>query len=567
MPEVNIIVKAKDEASNVLKGISGSFGGLGKIALGAGAIGVTALVGIGAAAGKLAYDAAKLEPVRLTFDNLSDSIGETADSMLKELRPATMGTLKDADLMRAANKLMAMSLAESAEEAGDLSEMAVTLGTAMGVNATDALENFTLMLANQSIPRLDTFGISSGKVRERILALMEADEDLTRETAFMTAVMEEGRIAMERVGDVSETGAVKMAAFSAGFGNLKDMIGEKLLPVLHTLMDKVLTPLLTKITELAPIVIEGLGKAMSVVTPIIRAVVNVLKPLAPAILFLLSPITALAAAWATNWGGIQDKVKAVWVFLQPVFDLIAEKLEWIKSTTLPFLQEQFQKTWDFIKEIVASAWEGFKPSLDEMKAALEEFWVEMKPRLEEAWEAIKDAMAKVQVWVETTMLPALRDLWDALEPLREIIIEVARKFGEFMGSGFVKTLKGFLSGLILLWDGLVAGIRIAIDVFGTIQDVLRHVASGLQMVGDAIPDWLIPGSPSPLEASLLGIAEAFREMHGTMGGLGAAPQISMVTAGQAGQVTNINLMGDLYGMGAFRGAVEEAFEEEARFTP
>lgn len=232
MPEISILVKAKDQASKALKGVGKSVGGLTEKLGGMGIIGPAAIAGVGLAVGKLAWDAMELEPTRITFDNLTESIGSTADAMLEELRPATLGVVSDADLMASANKLISMGLAESAEEAAKLSKMAVTLGTAMGKKATPAMEEFALMLANQSIPRLDTFGISAGKVRTRINELMEADKSLTRETAFMTAVMEQGEISMERVGDVSDTTSIKMQRIRTAVDNLKVGIGEMLIPVL-----------------------------------------------------------------------------------------------------------------------------------------------------------------------------------------------------------------------------------------------------------------------------------------------------------------------------------------------
>ena len=54
---------------------------------------------------------------------------------------------------------------------------------------SDRVSDFALMLANQSLPRLDNFGISSGKVRARIEELMSTVAGMTRETAFMQAVM------------------------------------------------------------------------------------------------------------------------------------------------------------------------------------------------------------------------------------------------------------------------------------------------------------------------------------------------------------------------------------------
>jgi len=248
MPEVAIIVTAKDQASATLGKVGGSLQKLGKVAAIAGAAGVAALAGIAMGATKLALDAAKLEPTRVTFDNLSASIGSTADAMLKKLRPATMGIVSDADLMQAANKMLAMGLAETEDEAAKLSEMAVTLGMAMGEDATVSMENFALMMANQSIPRLDSFGISSAKVRERILELMAATEDMSREEAFKIAVMEQGAVAMEKVGDISGTSAVTMGQMSATISNLKMTIGQALLPILKKLLD-FLAPIIQKVAD------------------------------------------------------------------------------------------------------------------------------------------------------------------------------------------------------------------------------------------------------------------------------------------------------------------------------
>ena len=63
MPEVNIVVRAKDEATKTLKGVGGALGGLGKIAAAATGIAVVGVAAVGAAATKLALDAAAVEPV------------------------------------------------------------------------------------------------------------------------------------------------------------------------------------------------------------------------------------------------------------------------------------------------------------------------------------------------------------------------------------------------------------------------------------------------------------------------------------------------------------------------
>lgn len=157
---------------------------------------------------------------------------QQATANLNAMRSATQGTISDLDAMAAANRLMQMGLATNAEELGNLTSMAVRLGTAMGRDANASIEEFALLLANQSIPRLDTFGISAGQVRTRIAELQAATPGLSREQAFLTAVMEQGTIAMERLGDAGLGQIQNLDKLKASVANLKTNVGEMLAPAL-----------------------------------------------------------------------------------------------------------------------------------------------------------------------------------------------------------------------------------------------------------------------------------------------------------------------------------------------
>jgi len=176
-------------------------------------------------------DAVGLQAVTNTFDALTASIGTDAVTAVGQLREATRGMVSDADLMQAGNKFFAMGLADTAEGAAELAEVATQLGMAMGEDATSSMENFALMMANQSIPRLDSFGISSGKVRERIEELMAETEGLTREQAFNQAVMEQAQITMAKVGEQGGGAAGSMARIKTTIANLRMEIGQYFLPI------------------------------------------------------------------------------------------------------------------------------------------------------------------------------------------------------------------------------------------------------------------------------------------------------------------------------------------------
>jgi len=271
---VEIVIKATDQASKKMKGLDGVFKKLGVAAAATG----VAVAAMGVAAGvaiiKMTKEAAQVEKLKGTFDALADSINENADLMIKDLRVASRGMLNDADLMQASNKLVAMGLAETSEESSKLVEMSTQLGSAMGMDATEAAEAFALMLANQSIPRLDNFGISSGVVRDRILELMEADKSMTREQAFMNAVMEEGSKTMEKVGEQGTGAAASMARLQAKVDNLKVEIGRRFLPILEVLADKLI------VLWDDPKVQEAIGKLFVWIEGVADSIVDIVNYLA-----------------------------------------------------------------------------------------------------------------------------------------------------------------------------------------------------------------------------------------------------------------------------------------------
>lgn len=200
--------------------------------------GGAAFLAIGGGAALLGKASAESERAKATFDALTKSIEGTPNTSIEILRQSTRGLVDDTNLMLAGNKFMAMGLAQTEAEMGDLAEIATRLGTAMGSGATESMENFALMLANQSIPRLDSFGISSGKVRERIDELMSATAGMTREEAFMIATTEQARITMEKLGEPIDLAADKMDRAKANFSNAKGELGEAFIPVIVEFSEK-----------------------------------------------------------------------------------------------------------------------------------------------------------------------------------------------------------------------------------------------------------------------------------------------------------------------------------------
>jgi len=138
-----------------------------------------------------------------TFTQLAGGANEAA-SLMDMLRASTGGAIDNLTLMQGGTKFLSMGLAESSSEVARLTELAVKLGGAMGNDAASSINDFGLLLANESVLRLDTFGISSARVRERINELLASGEALNRSDAFRMAVLEEGGRSLDRLGISAE---------------------------------------------------------------------------------------------------------------------------------------------------------------------------------------------------------------------------------------------------------------------------------------------------------------------------------------------------------------------------
>lgn len=129
---------------------------------------------------------------------------EEATRTIELMKESTGGAMSRMAAMQNATRMLSMGLASNADEAANLTKIAITLGSTMGKGPQAAIEDFTLMLANQSILRLDTFGISGANVRARMQELAQQGfAPADRQLRFLTATMEmaEGKMkALDEAG-------------------------------------------------------------------------------------------------------------------------------------------------------------------------------------------------------------------------------------------------------------------------------------------------------------------------------------------------------------------------------
>jgi ribosomal 50S subunit-associated protein YjgA (DUF615 family) len=230
---VKVPVTADTQAARAgLKGVSSDLasidraagaaaGGLAGLASAAGAAGIATLV---AAAVRGAAELGALgERVKRSGQYFTAFSGgaSLAAQNLSAMQRATNGALSETEAMNAASKLQSMGLAENTAALERQAHMAVILG-GNSRSAAESLDEWSLMLANQSVERLDTFGISSGRVRQRIDELTKTTPGLTREQAFLNATLEIGAQKVAQLEAAGVTAGTTTDRLAATTKNLKD---------------------------------------------------------------------------------------------------------------------------------------------------------------------------------------------------------------------------------------------------------------------------------------------------------------------------------------------------------
>lgn len=181
------------------------------------------------------------------------------------------------------------------------------------------------------------------------------------------------------------------------------------------------------------------------------------------------------------------------------------------------------KTFDDIKEAVVSFPDSMKLAWNNAKAYTNSLRIDVAFQL---WKLKDDAM--------TTFGNLKRDataVWesfkeDVLQPLREMALGLLEDWNEMTD--------GMLEGFQALWEDIKGPANdlkefMVDDVFGPIGDAIDGVKKAVDTVKTAIgklaekarnlklPDWMIPGSPPPLEIGLRGIADALAGVNVQMG--------------------------------------------------
>ncbi len=204
-----------------------------------------------------------------------------------------------------------------------------------------------------------------------------------------------------------------------------------------------------------------------------------MAPLLPVIAVIVAIAAAaylLYEAWTNNWGGIQEKVTAVWAFIQPT---LQQLWDWLQ-TNIPLALQALSAFWT-----------------DTLLPAIQSVWAWISANLLPLFQAIGDVVG--------TVISGAFTLWMA--GLTNVTLPVLRQLYDFFVANILPTLQKVGSWIqdkvVWAFGNLTSGIQWVIDK-------LKDLNSWLQSL--SLPDWLTPGSPTPWEIGLLGIGKAMESL-------------------------------------------------------
>lgn len=517
------------------------------------------------------------------MDRLSKNMNLNSKSILDWLKTSSKGTVAEYDLILAANKAMSLGVAKNTWDFTTLMDIARTKAKNMGITTTQAYNDIVTGLGRGSAMILDNLGIvvdSTEANEEYAKSIGKTAAQLTdaeKKQALINKVVSDGRKEMQAMWDVPLSNKEKMEKFAVAIDNLKGAIGNALIPVVQNLIAAI-TPLAEKVANFAQdhpelvswilkitaglagiaVVMWTVGMAIwpisttwwvlkgvfSGLSSIIWGAVSWLSSLWPIfsaltwpIGIIISVLTALGVAYATNLWGFRDFVNQLWEDLQPILQEI-----WTA----------FVEAFGLIRESVQEVWAKLEPILVPLR---EWFWEVMSEILPIVWNLVTSTFKAIGI-VILSCVDTLGWIIDFVKNVftgnrsgaRENIKNIFKiRYDAIIGifSAFnidlpwiIETIKTTITNL---WDGMFNGLKnIASWAIGWISDKISAIWDKIQSAKDAIASlWWWWGEQAPVVRRSVG----GRASWGTV---------------LAGQLYRINELGTEYFRPAVNGTISRS---------
>lgn len=225
--------------------------------------------------------------------------------------------------------------------------------------------------------------------------------------------------------------------------------------------------------------------------PIAALVAMLGGPVTLAIAAISAAIGVFYLAWKNNWFGIRDTLTNIWEGkLKPAFESLKA---WLAAT----LTAAIKTLTDFWNNTLL-------PALRAIWAFIQNYLIPLFQALANLLTAVVGvAVTALQGLWQNVLLPALQEIWRYIQNnLMPIFQSLAERLQGPLTAA-VNVAKAVFDGLKGAFDGIGNAIS---SVIGWIDRVATKLLS------IKLPAWLTPGSPTPFEYGLRGIASAMADL-------------------------------------------------------
>lgn len=245
---IQMVIKARDEASATLGAIQDNVGRLGlnvnKIGQAFTVLGGLAIAQqLGSAAVEMARVGAVAMQVESALGDLAANAGTSAEKIVSAMDRAAMGTISQYELMLQANRALQFEIAKTPEEMAKLVELATALGRATGRSDTDALNDLVAGISRESKLILDNLSIivDIDKVTSEYAATLGTTAgQLTsyqRKQALLNEAYRQGEAALKANADAVDSAATRFERLDASLQNAKTELGALFAPAIATIAE------------------------------------------------------------------------------------------------------------------------------------------------------------------------------------------------------------------------------------------------------------------------------------------------------------------------------------------
>jgi len=273
-------------------------------------------------------------------------------------------------------------------------------------------------------------------------------------------------------------------------------------PAIQATIGEVITFAVMKFTEIKAWVDENWPLIQQTIETIVTGISDTIHGI----------IDPLVAFWTENHDTIMAVASTIWELIKTNIDTAIHTIEGIIKTVMLIINGDWDGAWNTIKTTLETIWEGMKTSID--------------LTIHAASVIIQDVVNTLKTWWDTKWTEIKTSVTDKIEAIRAAINDK------------INAAKTIFETAMTSISTALTPVRTAIDNFlGSIEGLWNWISShvfNFSINLPSLPDWAIPGSPTPFEIGLRGITGALEKLNRVpkpdifgRGGPGMGPTVGM----------------------------------------